>query len=371
MIGLGDLGPCERVGAASLPFAFTQGAQMGTLHFTRPWQNSTEVLTRKSLRALGPNHLSGSHSLVLLDSEASMQLEQLPRALPRHQLAERQFPSIDPRPASSQPSIRIVIPAFNESDRIGPTLTDYCSHFGTAARVLVVTNGCTDDTSRVVRFARISFRNLDLIEVSPKIGKGGAIRIGLATGDEEFVGFVDADGSTSAAEFGRLYAIAQASHAQAVIASRWLTGAHVEPRQPRLRQCASRTFNCIVRWLFALHFADTQCGAKIFQREALRSILRELELCDFAADIEMLWRLDRAGNAVLEVPTVWADKPNGTKVKVFHVSWDMLRSVLYLRLRQSPLRQAPPVKLLSGPSVMPADAIERAVAFNIARSAQR
>ncbi|MBV8280788.1 MAG: glycosyltransferase, partial [Candidatus Eremiobacteraeota bacterium] len=135
-------------------------------------------------------------------------------------------------------TIRIVIPACNESSRIAPTLLQYCSHFGTAAMVLVVANGCSDDTSRIVRDLQDRFDNLELIETSARIGKGGAIRIGLATGHEELVGFVDADGSTNAAEFERLVGIARNGRAEAVIGSRWIAGARLGARQPLLRQLA-------------------------------------------------------------------------------------------------------------------------------------
>jgi glycosyltransferase involved in cell wall biosynthesis len=290
-----------------------------------------------------------------------------PPARPHHRLGNRSHVALKDRPP--QANIRIVIPAFNESARIAPTLTDYCTHFGPAATILVVANGCTDETSRVVRQAQQFFANLQLMEFIAKIGKGGAIRVGLATGREEFVGFVDADGSTRAAEFGRLYAIARENQAQGVIGSRWLTGARVEPKQPPLRRLASRTFNHIVRCLFALKFQDTQCGAKIFRRRALRSILRQLELCDFAADIEILWHLDRAGHVILEIPTVWADKA-GTKVQILRVSWNMLKSVLYLRLRQSPMRQAPLLERLRGSPVLTPELIRRAVPLNVAGSIQ-
>jgi glycosyltransferase involved in cell wall biosynthesis len=272
------------------------------------------------------------------------------------------------RSAVSPASLRIVVPAFNESARIESTLARYCAHFGPTAIVLVVANGCSDDTGRIVRELQRRFQSLHLIEVPSRVGKGGAIRIGLATGREEFVGFVDADGSTEAAEFERLYGIARQSGAQAVIGSRWLSGARVAPRQPLFRRFASRAFNHIVRCLFTLDFKDTQCGAKIFRRRALRSILRELELCDFAADIEILWRLHRTGHTILEIPTVWSDKPLGTKVQIMRASWRMLKSVIYLRLRHSPLGHTPLLGALRGASVMPISVIRQALALGVTGS---
>jgi glycosyltransferase involved in cell wall biosynthesis len=250
--------------------------------------------------------------------------------------------------AALRPGVRIVIPAFNEGQRIGPTITTFCERFGSNATVVVVADGCNDHTSSVVRRAQRRFPNLQLIELTSRLGKGGAIRVGFSTGEEEFVGFVDSDGATSAAEFERLYGIARRHQVQAVIGSRWLEGARVEPRQPLFRRFASRTFNKIVRGLFPLDFHDTQCGAKIFRREALQSALEHLELCDFASDIEMLLQLVRAGHEVLEVPTVWADVRNGTKVELLSVSWNMLRSVLYLRLRESRLGNKTLLQALRG-----------------------
>ncbi|HEY1868022.1 MAG TPA: glycosyltransferase [Candidatus Cybelea sp.] len=263
----------------------------------------------------------------------------------------------------AQPSIRIVIPAFNEGTRITSTLAQYCPRFGNTASILVVANGCSDDTCGVVRCMQKYFANLNLIEFPAKIGKGGAVRLGLGTGREEFVGFVDADGSTKAEEFERLYRIARCSNAQAVIGSRWLRGARLEPCQPLTRRLASRAFNGIVRRLFTLDLRDTQCGAKIFRRRALRAVLRELELCDFAADIEILWRLHRAGQTILEIPTVWSDKRSGSKVHLLPASWRMLKSVVYLRLRHSRLSNSPMLGLLRGSSVLPIGSISKALLF--------
>lgn len=255
------------------------------------------------------------------------------------------------------PGLRIVIPAFNEAERIDPTITEYCDHFGPSTTVVVVTDGCTDDTNAVVRSAQRRYGNLDLIELADHVGKGGAIRIGLESGAEEFVGYVDADGATSAVEFERLYGIVQRNDVQGVIGSRWLKGSRVEPRQPFRRRFASRAFNFIVRALFTLDFRDTQCGAKIFRRSALVSALGHLELCDFAADIEILWKLSRSGHDVLEVPTVWADRAVGTKVELITAGWTMLRGVLYLRLRESTAANSMLFQALRSTSVKPLPAI--------------
>lgn len=249
-------------------------------------------------------------------------------------------------------SLRIVIPAYNEESRIVPTLRDYCDVFNDSAHVVVVANGCNDGTADAVRRLQTEFANLSLIDIPNAIGKGGAVRVGLSTGDEPFVGFVDADGSTGAREFVRLFDALRNSTADAVIGSRWLPDSEVKPRQRFVRRLASRTFNSIVRVLFGLPLRDTQCGAKLFRRPALRAILASLEVADFAFDIEVLWLLRRAGYEIAERPTVWSDRL-GTKVRILGSSWGMLLSVLRLRLRRSALWSIPFVDYFGRKNVIP------------------
>lgn len=250
-------------------------------------------------------------------------------------------------------ALRIVVPAHNEASRIEATLRDYCSTFAGRATIVVVANGCDDDTAGVVRRLRSSFSNLECLEIHARIGKGGAVRAGFSTAVEEFLAFVDADGSTSAAEFDRLFAILAASDADALIGSRWLKGSRVEPRQSLVRRVASRSFNGVVRVTLGLHFSDTQCGAKIFRRSALQPIWSALEIADFSFDIEVLALLQRAGRRIIEVPTVWRDRAEGTKVRLVGTSWKMLRSVIRLRLRSSALWRVPFVDYFARDTTMP------------------
>jgi glycosyltransferase involved in cell wall biosynthesis len=228
----------------------------------------------------------------------------------------------------------IIIPAHNEELRIGPTVADYCTVFERSANILVVANGCTDNTCGIVRALQDAYPNLGFIDVPGRIGKGGAVRVGFCTGSESFVGFVDADGSTNATEFSRLFERLRASGKDAVIGSRWIPGAVVDPPQPLSRRAASRTFNAIVRLLFGIPYADTQCGAKIFSRRGIAEIFKSLEVANFAFDIELLWRLRRAGFTVLEEPTNWSDR-TGTKVRLAKASWNMFVSLLRMRIRET------------------------------------
>ena len=248
--------------------------------------------------------------------------------------------------------LRIVIPAYNEESRIVPTLRDYCSVFRDHGHVVVVANGCVDGTAQAVRSLQHEFGNLSLIDIPNAIGKGGAVRVGLSTGDEPFAGFVDADGSTSAGEFDRLFQELQHSACDAVVGSRWLPDSIVKPRQRFVRRLASRTFNAIVRVLFGLPLRDTQCGAKLFRRSALRAILASLEVADFAFDIEVLWLLERSGYSIGERATIWSDCI-GTKIDVLGSSLAMLVSVLRLRVRHSMLWSIPFVDYFGRKNVIP------------------
>jgi glycosyltransferase involved in cell wall biosynthesis len=237
--------------------------------------------------------------------------------------------------------VRIVIPAHNEESRITPTLEDYCAYFGSRATIAVVANGCTDGTIGVVTALALRFSNLRLIDIPGRVGKGGAIRAGLKTGDEPYVGFVDADHSTSAKEFDRLLDICRERDASGVIGSRWIAGARVSPCQPWRRRFASRAFNAMVRLALGLRFYDTQCGAKVFRRADVRSVLDHLALSNFAFDIDLLHALSRAKCQVIEEPTVWADRAQGSTVRLFSAAISMFSALLWLALRDSPLAGIP------------------------------
>lgn len=246
----------------------------------------------------------------------------------------------------------VIIPACDEENRIGPTVVDYCSTFEGIANVLVVANGCTDGTCDVVKAMQEIYPNLGLVDIPGRIGKGGAVRVGFCNGAEDYVGFVDADGSTPAAEFYRLFRRLRETGTDAVIGSRWMRGAKVDPPQPMSRRIASRTFNAIVRALFAISFTDTQCGAKIFTRRAIKEIFRSLEIANFAFDIEILWRLQRAGFSILEEPTNWSDR-TGTKIRLIGSSWAMLTSLIRMRIRETAWWLVPFVDRLGGAGAIP------------------
>jgi len=232
-------------------------------------------------------------------------------------------------------------------------LTDYCAQFHDIATITVIANGCTDNTVQIVQSLRSEFNNLEVLVINGRIGKGGAIRAGLHLGDEPYIAFADADGSTSATEFLRLFDSCLRMEADGIIGSRWLPGALVEPPQPLMRRVASRAFNMLSRWLFRLPFADTQCGAKIFKREAVRAVLSSLEIAGFAFDIDLLYKMHRKKFRIIEAATHWADRAAGTKVHIIRTSLKMLQTILRIRLQQSSLWHLPFAEFFARDAVIP------------------
>jgi glycosyltransferase involved in cell wall biosynthesis len=254
---------------------------------------------------------------------------------------------------ATTPELRIVIPAKNEATRIARTVIDCCEHFGRRARVLVVLNGCTDATAEVLRGLQERYETLDTLEIPAPIGKGGAVRAGLTFGDEPFVAFADADGSAAARQIEFLLERCASEDVAGAIGSRWIEGATIGRRQPLRRRLASRAFNLVVRCLFGLKFSDTQCGAKVFRREAIEQVFADLEIANFAFDVDMLLALSRAGRRVVEVPIVWADMPDDSKINLFQSGNSMLAALLRLRIKHSPLRALPFADRLARASTMP------------------
>ena len=233
--------------------------------------------------------------------------------------------------------LSIVIPAYNEEQRLPPTLDAYLAHFseryGEAFELIIVVNGSTDRTDEVARDYQARFPQIKAIVEPTHTGKGGALILGFRAAIGEKVGFSDADGSTPPSAFQDL--VDRLDHEGAVIASRWLPASQVSPRQPLSRRVASRCFNLLVRVLFGLRITDTQCGAKAISREALNRVLPQLGLTQWAFDVDLLFQLRRAGCRIVEIPTVWQDV-TGSKINVPRASLEMLLAIIRLRLLYSP-----------------------------------
>lgn len=239
---------------------------------------------------------------------------------------------------TNAPSLLLLIPAYNEENRLEPVLRDYADYFRThyagKFQLVVVLNGCRDNTIGVVKRVAENFPEVQALEFSAPIGKGGALIEGLKLAPlADLIGYVDADGATGPKAFHDL--VLRAGEADCVIASRWIPGAILHQSQSGKRQFASRVFHAIVQSFFWMNIRDTQCGAKILRRGVVEKIHRTLHIADMAFDINLLYSIKRAGLRVLEVPTEWTDKV-GSKVTLGKTSMTMLLSVIRLRLVYSP-----------------------------------
>lgn len=259
-------------------------------------------------------------------------------------------------------SLLLLIPAYNEENRIEPVLREYAAwfqkHYAGDFAMVVVLNGCVDDTEGVVRSVAEDFPQIRLLDFPARIGKGGALIEGLKLAPTaDLIGYVDADGATAPPAFHALVREIETTHYDCVIGSRWIPGAVLHQAQSSRRQFASRVFHRIVQSLFWMNIKDTQCGAKVMRREAVEHVHSSLLIADMAFDINLLYSLKRAGYSVREYPTEWTDKI-GTKVALGRTSLTMFLSVIRLRLVYSPfyrwLRPVRPLetwvyRLLSAP----------------------
>jgi glycosyltransferase involved in cell wall biosynthesis len=238
-----------------------------------------------------------------------------------------------------EPSVLLLIPAYNEEERIEPVLRDFAEYFkrnfAGQFSLVVVLNGCVDNTWGVVERVTNDYPFVTALEFPAPIGKGGALIEGFKLAHRaQLIGYVDADGATSPKAFHDL--IQRWKEADCVIGSRWLPDSVLHQSQTKKRQFASRVFHRIVRVFFpSLKVTDTQCGAKLMRREAAEKIHPALRIADMAFDINLLYALRRNGFTVREIPTEWTDKI-GSKVRLGRTSLIMFLSVVRLRIIYSP-----------------------------------
>ena len=253
----------------------------------------------------------------------------------------------------TEPSLLLLIPAYNEEARIEPVLREFAQYFqdnySGKFSLVVVLNGCRDNTLGVVQRVARDFSSIRAENFPDPIGKGGALIEGLRLAPAaDLIGYVDADGASPPRAFHELVKLTD--RFDCVIGSRWLPGAVLHQAQTTLRRFTSRCFHLVVESLFWMHIKDTQCPCKVLRRSAVEAIHSSLRIADLAFDVNLLYSLKHAGFSIREVPTEWTDKI-GSKVtaSLFRSSFTMFLSVVRIRLIYSPFyRWLRPFRPLEG-----------------------
>ena len=230
------------------------------------------------------------------------------------------------------PRYSVIIPAYNESARLGATLDRVLRHVSEQhwdAEVIVVNDGSRDDTAEMVLARARTHPALRLVENPGNRGKGYSVRNGMLKAQGEIRLFTDADLSSPIEEANKLFSAIEAG-ADVAIGSRWLQPDTQAQRQSVLRQFYGRTFNLILRLLLGLRFKDTQCGFKAFSRSSAQKLFSMQTIEGWGFDAELLFLADRSALNVKEVPVVWSDA-EGTRIHPLRDGLHMMAEVLTIR----------------------------------------
>jgi dolichyl-phosphate beta-glucosyltransferase len=207
----------------------------------------------------------------------------------------------------------IVIPAYNEAQRIVPTLNrvlSYVAEQGWDAEVIVVNDGSRDDTAKIIQGYVEHNPIVRLVENPGNRGKGYSVRNGMLNARGELLLFSDADLSSPIEEAHKLFEAIEAG-GDVAIGSRWLRSELQTERQPLHRQLFGRIFNLALRLILGLSYKDTQCGFKAFTRRSAQSIFPLQRIERWGFDPEIIFLAQKQSFRVTEVAVRWAHDEYG------------------------------------------------------------
>ncbi len=220
-------------------------------------------------------------------------------------------------PSPSNVHLTVVIPAYNEEDRLPGTLSQSLRYLDAQpfeSEIIVVDDGSTDGTQQVVRALATGPVAVRLIRHpdGANHGKGAAVRLGMMKAKGDYLLFMDADNSTTLEQVAGFWPHIDRG-CDVVIGSRKIAGARVEVHQPRHKEIAGRLGNWAIRVLAVPGISDTQAGFKLFTRESAETIFPRQTIERWGFDIEILVIARRHGYRVCEAPIHWVNAP-GSKV---------------------------------------------------------
>jgi dolichyl-phosphate beta-glucosyltransferase len=229
--------------------------------------------------------------------------------------------------SESSPFLSVIIPAYNEHDRILPTLEHALTFLQDQtyqSEIIVVSDGSSDNTAQVVQsFTSSGQVRIAALEYHPNRGKGYAVRYGMLRAEGQIVMFMDADYAVPIEYCKRGLAMIERGF-DVAIASRAVSGAQIKAQQNLLRKLSARIYTFIQNIYLRINFADTQCGFKFFTRQAAQNLFRQQKLDSVIFDPEILWLAQREGYRVGQFPVQWRHVADS------RIQYDNLRKSIFV-----------------------------------------
>jgi dolichyl-phosphate beta-glucosyltransferase len=228
--------------------------------------------------------------------------------------------------------LSVVIPSYNEEQRIGKTLTsvsEFLKKQSFKYEILVVNDGSKDATANVEQSSEASVPNLKLINNPQNHGKGWVTKQGMLAASGDIRLFMDADNSTKVEEVAQMLPFFEQGY-DIVVGSRRIQGSNIAVKQPWIRDFLGGVFRLIVHALVPLGVTDTQCGFKAFTGKAAEAIFPQQTIFRWAFDVEILAIARKQNLKIKEVPITWVND-GASHVKLSGMV-SMLLEVITIRL---------------------------------------
>lgn len=239
--------------------------------------------------------------------------------------------------------LSIVIPAYNEEERILETLAEVIDYLKTknyTHEIIVVDDGSNDGTSQLIKKLASQESNLSLLENKINEGKGFSVRRGMLAARGDLIIFMDADNATPFDQITLFLEKIKEGY-DAVIASRYLKDSKILKKQGLFRRLMSRGGNLLFRIVLGLQLTDTRCGFKLFKKEAAKKIFSLQRLKRWGFDTEILLIAKINNLRVGELPVSWYDKKRGkikplrdsinSMIEIFKIKCNALRGRYHFR----------------------------------------
>ena len=228
----------------------------------------------------------------------------------------------------------IIVPAYNEAERIGASLEhmlDYIAQSRWSAEIIVVNDGSSDNSPAVVQDYARRTPMVRMLENPGNRGKGYSVRNGMMNASGQVLLFTDADLSSPIEEAEKLFSLIESGDADVTIGSRYLRSELQTRKQPIHRRVMGRAFNLALKTILGLSYVDTQCGFKAFNRKAAIMIFPNMKIERWGFDPEILFLAKRYGLRVAEVPVSWAHD-HRSKINPLRDGTRMLGELLRVRM---------------------------------------